>query len=325
LVVKDMLTYAQLKERPRELLAATGLMGAEFEQLLPAFESAYSKQYPPQRTLAGKPRQRRPGGGAKGVLDQPADRLLFILVYLKTNPLQTMHGLQFGLSQSQTNYWIHHLLPVVQAALQALGMTPERDGSKVAESALADEGTPDLALDGTERRRQRPQAATEQKEHYSGKKKTHTDKNIVLINESTSKVVYLGPTEPGSKHDKKAADEAAIVYPSNATLDQDTGFQGYAPADVLVRQPKKKPRGRERSQEDKFLNQIIASVRIEVEHVIAGIKRCRIVKDVLRLTREGISDLIMEIACGLHNLRITCRHPLPDFDLRNLLNPAYSR
>jgi hypothetical protein len=96
-----------------------------------------------------------------------------------------------------------------------------------------------LALDGTERRRQRPQDAAEQRAHYSGKKKTHTDKNIVLINESSGKVVYLGPTEAGSKHDKKAADEAAIRYPSQATLDKDTGFQGYEPAGVLTRQPKK--------------------------------------------------------------------------------------
>lgn len=63
-------------------------------------------------------------------------------------------------------------------------------------------------------------------------------------------------------------------------------------------------------------------MRIEVEHVIAGIKRCRIVKDVLRLTKDGISDLVMEIACGLHNLRMSCRHPLPAFDLRTLSNPS---
>jgi hypothetical protein len=69
---------------------------------------------------------------------------------------------------------------------------------------------------------------------------------------------------------------------------------------------------------DKFLNQVIASVRIVVEHVIAGIKRCRIVKETLRLTQDGISDLLMEIACGLHNLRVSQRHPLPDFDLRQL-------
>ena len=69
---------------------------------------------------------------------------------------------------------------------------------------------------------------------------------------------------------------------------------------------------------DQFLNQVIASVRIEVEHVIAGIKRCRIVKETLRLTKDGISDMVMEIASGLHNLRISQRHPLPDFDLRRL-------
>ncbi len=72
--------------------------------------------------------------------------------------------------------------------------------------------------------------------------------------------------------------------------------------------------------EDKFLNHLISSARVVVEHVIAGVKRCRIVKDVLRLTKEGISDLVMEIACGLHNLRVSCRHPLPTFDVLSLLS-----
>jgi len=73
---------------------------------------------------------------------------------------------------------------------------------------------------------------------------------------------------------------------------------------------------------DKFLNHLISSVRIIVEHVIAGVKRCRIVKDVLRLTKEGVSDLVMEIACGLHNLRVSCRHPLPVFDVLSLVDPS---
>ena len=72
--------------------------------------------------------------------------------------------------------------------------------------------------------------------------------------------------------------------------------------------------------EDKFLNHLVSSVRIVVEHVIAGVKRCRIVKDVLRLTKAGMSDLVMEIACGLHNLRVSCRHPLPTFDVRSLIS-----
>jgi hypothetical protein len=62
-----------------------------------------------------------------------------------------------------------------------------------------------------------------------------------------------------------------------------------------------------------------------VEHAIAGVKRCRIVKDVLRLTKEGVSDLVMEIACGLHNLRVSCRHPLPVFDVLSLVNTSSTR
>src|SRR6266849_7981052 len=102
-----------------------------------------------------------------------------------------MHGLQFNLSQSQTNYWLHRLWPVLHHALRDMGQAPERDASRVATSPLALEGAPDLAIDGTELRRQRPTNATQQQEHYSGKKKTHTDKNLLLVNEHTDKVVYL--------------------------------------------------------------------------------------------------------------------------------------
>ena len=70
---------------------------------------------------------------------------------------------------------------------------------------------------------------------------------------------------------------------------------------------------------DRFLNHLISSGRVVVENVIAGVKRCRIVKDVLRLTTEGISDLVMEIAC-VHNLRMSCRHPFPTFDVVSLVN-----
>jgi hypothetical protein len=239
-----MLTYTTLQDRPRDFLAATGLTHEEFARLLPAFAAAYAVLYPPDKTWEGKERQRQRGGGAKGSLPQMEDKLLFILVYQKTNPLQTMHGLQFALRQSQTHYWIHRLLPVLQRALAALGVAPERDASRVVTNPLALAGAPDMAIDGTERRRQRPTDAAQQQEHYSGKKKTHTDKNIVLVNEHTTKVIYLGPTVAGKKHDKKVADEGEIAYPSNATLDKDTGFQGYEPAGVVTRQPKKNERPR---------------------------------------------------------------------------------
>jgi hypothetical protein len=239
-----MLSYNTLKDRPRDFLAATGLTLDEFQQLLPAFQDAYAQRYPSELTRTGTPRQRRPGGGAKGVLQHCEDKLLFILVYEKTNPLQTMQALQFNMSQPQANYWIHQLLPVLRQALAALGHAPERDARRLATSPLALEGAPVTALDGTERRRQRPTDTRLQQEHYSGKKKTHTDKNLLLVNEMTSKVIYLGPTIAGRTHDKKAADEAHIAYPTNATLDKDTGFQGYEPEGVLTQQPKKSPKAR---------------------------------------------------------------------------------
>jgi hypothetical protein len=71
--------------------------------------------------------------------------------------------------------------------------------------------------------------------------------------------------------------------------------------------PKKKPRGRELTVAEKEQNSLISSVRIIVEHVICGIKRCRIVKDVLRNTKDKFNDLVMEIACGLHNFRTAYR------------------
>jgi hypothetical protein len=66
---------------------------------------------------------------------------------------------------------------------------------------------------------------------------------------------------------------------------------------------------------DRWLNEIIAGTRVLVENTIAGVKRCRIVKDVFRNTKEGFSDLAMEVACALHNFRMECRHPMPALSL----------
>ena len=234
-----MITYAQLKDKPKEFLAATGLKVDEFERLLPAFAAQYDQCYPADKTMKGHPRQRQRGGGVKGVLAKLEDKLLFILIYQKTYPLQTMQGLQFGLSQPQVNEWVHRLMPVLGQALAELGLTPVREPQAVPTDPLVNEVGPDLVIDGTERRRQRPKDGQQQRESYSGKKKSHTDKNILLANAHTTKVVYLSPTEVGKTHDKKMVDQQPIAYPTGATLGKDTGFQGYEPPGVVTYQPKK--------------------------------------------------------------------------------------
>lgn len=237
-----MLTYETLKRKPKDFLSATGQTVEEFERLLPAFSQTYQATYAADKTVAGLPRRRKVGGGAKGKLHRIEDKLLFILVYQKTYPLQTMQGLHFGLSQSQTNEWIHRLLPVLQTALAELGMKPEREARALAESEAVAAEPADWLLDGSERRRQRPKNKEQQAKQYSGKKKAHTDKNLLIVNGQTKRVVYLSQTEPGKTHDKKVADNAGLTYPTGTTLSKDTGFQGYEPAGVATSQPKKAQR-----------------------------------------------------------------------------------
>jgi len=237
-----MLKYLELKEKPREFLSVTSLTAEEFQVLLPTFERCYQLLSPPKPKPTKKHKQRASGGGRKAKLSDMSDKLLFILAYQKTAPLQTLHGLHFGLSQGRVNYWVHRLLPVLQMSLDELGMKPEREGKKVADLIEAVEGGANLSLDASERELQRPVNIDKQKAKYSGKKKTHTDKNLLLVNENTKRVVYLSETVEGKMHDKKLADKSQISYPKNASLTQDTGFQGYQPKGVLVQQPKKSER-----------------------------------------------------------------------------------
>jgi hypothetical protein len=84
---------------------------------------------------------------------------------------------------------------------------------------------------------------------------------------------------------------------------------------VLTWQPKKKPKGQELSVADKRLNALLSSARIVVEHTLSGVKRCHIVKDVFRNTKVGFTDVVMEVACALHNLRVDFRHLVPTLDI----------
>ncbi len=207
-----MIRYEQLKKQPKRFLALTGLTIREFKELLAAFNQAYETQWPGTQTQRGEPRKRRPGGGRSSTLAGMEDKLLFVLVYLKTYPLQVVQGELFGLSQSRTNYWLHRLLPVLQAALDQLGVMPEREGPQFAQSQPKRRKA-ELIIDGTERRRQRPKQAEKQSLHYSGKKTAHSDKNLVITNQKSKRVEFLSTTYAGSVHDKKVANLEGIAYP----------------------------------------------------------------------------------------------------------------
>ena len=133
-----------------------------------------------------------------------------------------------------------------------------------------------------------------------------------------AKVVYLSETVEGKKHDKKARRWKQNQLSEKREFDARYRISRLSAEKSIGAATQKKARGRELTQIDKFLNKIISRVRIVVENVISGVKRCRIVKEPLRLTKENISDVVMEIACGLHNLRVTFRQPMQTIDITNL-------
>jgi hypothetical protein len=127
------LRFADLQTRPTELLDLTSLTVEEFQQLVPPFEAAF-QAHMAQWRFDGQPRTARRYSTYKTCpLPTPEDRLLFILAYLKTYPLQVVQGRLFGMDQSKANQWIHVLLVVLQATLRALGDAPSRSLQELAQ------------------------------------------------------------------------------------------------------------------------------------------------------------------------------------------------
>jgi hypothetical protein len=300
-----LISSDDLTNQPRVFQAFTSLTPSEFLILLMAFQQAWDYDEM-DHLLDTCPRQREPGGGRKATLQHIEDKLRFILVYVKLYPLQEEQGLLFGLSQGRVNSWIHHLAKVLRTALRLEHQLPARPAQELAEQLEAAEAHI-VMIDGTDRRQQRPQEPEAQTAESSGKKKCHTKKNLLITAVPQGKVCYLSRTYPGHTHDKAIADQDPLTFPEDLVLVQDTGFEGYAPIGVIICQPKKKPNGGTLSDEDKQRNTLIARLRIAVEHVIAGVKRCHIVKDLFRNTKQYFDDLVMEIACGLHNFRVEYR------------------
>ena len=85
---------------------------------------------------------------------------------------------------------------------------------------------------------------------------------------------------------------------------QDLGFLSFTLPQVEILMPTKKPRGQDLTVEQHLTNQALPSRRLRIEHVNSSVKRCRIVKDRLRLWKQGIRDVVMEICCALHNFRV---------------------
>ena len=193
--------------KARLLRALTSLDQAEFARLEEVMDKLLAEERT-ERRHDGLPRQRAFGAGGPGKLPTTRARLLF-LFYFKCYPWQEVLAFLFDLSQPQACEWIKKLTPQVNRALGRELLLPARRPADL--DTLLKE-VPELrllVLDGVERPVRRPKDKDDQKKDYRGKKKAHRKQNPLISSEK--RVVYLGPTSPGSVHDKK---QIRVVFSS---------------------------------------------------------------------------------------------------------------
>ena len=321
------LRFTDVQSRPTEFLDLTSLTLDEFQQLVPPFEAAFQAHMAAWR-LDGKPRTARQFSVYKNCpLPTPEDRLFFLLTYLKTYASKWSKGACSawarakpisGSMSSCPRYWrrcVPSAMPrpapsrpwrsalASRRPTRRTVVTPLEEEPAPVAAASRRTGVPPFAHDGTERRIVRPQDPAEQTECYSGKKKDHTVKNVLLVNAPLT-ILFLSDTYGGRVHDKRIAEATPYPLPAGSRLLQDLGFLAFTLPQVEILMPTKKPRGQELTLEQQLANQALHHRRLRIEHVNSSVKRCRIVKDRIRLWKEGVRDLVMELCCALHNFRV---------------------
>lgn len=287
----------------RVMKAMTGLSIFEFDQLVSDFER---ELYLHRLNRSG--RQRKPGGGIKGHLPDARAKLFFILFYIKTYPTFDVLGCLFGKSSGRSCEAVHLYLEILEHGLGKKIQFPERRIKSVEELFEKFPEAKDIFIDGTERPIQRPKRGKANKRTYSGKKKTHTRKNVVISDEH-KRIILVSPTKPGRRHDKRLADRELLgeCLPPGVSSWCDSGFQGFKdkrPPGSTTFIAKRATRNRPLTDAEKQENHTISHFRIVVEHAIGGIKRYRATSDRLRNKIGYFDDRVIRVAAGLWNYHL---------------------
>jgi len=287
--------------------AMTGLSQYEFHQLAPAFEEAL---YLHKLNRPG--RLRKPGGGIKGHLPDATAKLFFILFYIKAYPTMDVLGCLSGKSSGRCTEAVHLYLAILEKALGRKVQMPLRKINSVEELLQKFPDARDVFLDGTERPIQRPKRGKQNKRTYSGKKKQHTKKTVIL-SDKDKRILFVSPTKPGRRHDKRLSDRELIAekLPPDVALWADSGLQGIdkkRPPGSLNFIAKRGRKDRPLTKAERAENHVISSFRIVVEHAIGGMKRYNATANKLRNKPGMFEDRVMQVAAGLWNYHLAYRH-----------------
>jgi IS5 family transposase len=304
-----MISYEELVKKPQVFKRITGLNIEEFEQLYQRFAPAWD-EYEHQR-LAYSKRKRAVGGGRKYTLELK-DRLVMVTCWLRLYLNTEAMGFFFGVHKSTVSRNCRRLVKVLRAlGEETLGWPepPKRGEGKSIEQVLRE--YPDLLaiVDATEQCVQRPDDDDRQRRHYSGKKKAHTRKTAIVVNER-GRIRDVTHSTPGSKHDLKHVVESQVIdnIPEYLTVIGDAGFDGLQNyySERPIGTPHKARRNRPLTSDQKLANREFSSVRIVVENTLSHMKHFKVLAHQFRHTVDLYDDAFRAIV-GIINHRIDRR------------------
>jgi hypothetical protein len=281
--------------------ALTGLKVSEFKNLVIDFAWNYNEYEAKKK----KKRIRKIGGGRNSKIETIEEKLFYILWYMKTYPTFDLASFQVGFARSSACYWMHDLLPILEQTMKRKFVLPERKISDPKEYFRLFPEAKEVFVDALERLKQRPKKKKSQQKAYSGKKKAHTRKSVV-VSDKNRKILVVTKQKSGRRHDKRLADKNSVfeMIPKEITVYTDTGFMGAQRVHPNIYIPKKKSKGKPLTFDEKEINKLISSYRVIVEHAIGGIKRFRCMSEKLRNRKAFIDDKFLLLSAGLWNYHL---------------------
>jgi len=304
-----ILRYEYVSHYPSVFKSLTGLHLREFDDLvadvLPLYHAAEI------RRLSRSGRQRAIGGGHPFELDD-RDHILLTVVWLRVYPSHVVLGYLFGVSGITVGRTIQRVLPILEQAGRDTMRMP--DPGKKRRRSLDDllRDTPELAvvIDSFEQRVQRAKDKTEADRYYSGKKKQHTLKSQVAVNEQTGQIVDTSPSVPGPTADMNLLEQSGLMerLPDGVGGIGDLGYVGIDKLHPqgLAASPRRKPRGQDRPPEDVIYNTAFSRRRIIVENTIGRMRRYQSITHTDRNHRQHHAARVAAIA-GLVNRQLAAR------------------
>lgn len=301
--------YDQLRRYPTVFLKMTGLRVNEFEQLLTDMLPRITDA--DRARLQRANRHRAVGAGRHAELAR-TNQLLLTIIWLRQYPTNEVLGYLFSVSDSTASRILSRMLPLLEAAGKDTMRMPDpgRKRRKALDDLLKD--TPELAviIDTFEQRVQRSKDRTEADAHYSGKKKQHTLKSQVAVNEETGEICDVADSVLGPTADITVLKESLLLerLPDGIGGIGDLAYIGIAEAHPqhLGATPRRKPRAKERPVEDVCFNRAFSRRRIKVEHTIGRMRRYQCLSQSDRHHRQNHAPRVRAVA-GLVNRQLRAR------------------